>query len=68
MRYADAPGDLVRDRLPWMRICGPSPADPVPDARALLHFAKRLIRLGALNRSPRLDGAACSAAAGHQIM
>lgn len=39
---------LVRDRLSWMRFCGLSIADPVPDANTLWDFRETLIAKGAL--------------------
>ena len=39
---------LVRDRLSWMRFCGLSIADPVPDANTLWDFREALIAKGAL--------------------
>ena len=41
---------LVRDRLSWMRFCGPSIADPVPDANTLWDFREALIRAGAFDK------------------
>lgn len=38
---------LVRDRLSWMRFCGLSIADPVPDANTLWDFREALIAAGA---------------------
>ena len=40
---------LVRDRLSWMRFCGLSLADPVPDANTLWDFREALIKAGALD-------------------
>ena len=49
---------LLRDRLSWMRFCGLSLADPVPDANTLWDFREALIRAGALDRLfARLDRA-----------
>ncbi|MDX6751451.1 IS5 family transposase [Geminicoccaceae bacterium 1502E] len=49
---------LVRDRLSWMRFCGLSIADPVPDANTLRDFREALIRAGALDELfARLDRA-----------
>lgn len=49
---------LVRDRLSWMRFCGLSLADPVPDANTLWDFREALIRAGALDKLfARLDQA-----------
>ena len=39
---------LVRDRLSWMRFCGLTIADPVPDANTLWDFREALIAKGAL--------------------
>ena len=41
---------LVRDRLSWMRFCGLSIADPVPDANTLWDFREALIRAGAFDQ------------------
>jgi transposase, IS5 family len=41
---------LVRDRLSWMRFCGLTLADPVPDANTLWDFREALIRAGALDK------------------
>jgi transposase, IS5 family len=41
---------LVRDRLSWMRFCGLSIADPVPDANTLWDFREALIRAGAFDK------------------
>jgi IS5 family transposase len=38
---------LVRDRLSWMRFCGLTIADPVPDANTLRDFREALIEAGA---------------------
>jgi len=46
----EATEHLVRDRLSWMRFCGLSIADPVPDANTLWDFRETLIRAGALDR------------------
>jgi transposase, IS5 family len=46
----EATEHLVRDRLSWMRFCGLSLADPVPDANTLWDFREALIRSGALDR------------------
>lgn len=46
----EATEHLVRDRLSWMRFCGLSLADPVPDANTLWDFREALIRAGALDR------------------
>jgi IS5 family transposase len=49
---------LVRDRLSWMRFCGLSIADPVPDANTLWDFREVLIASGAFERLfDRLDQA-----------
>jgi hypothetical protein len=49
---------LVRDRLSWMRFCGLSIADPVPDANTLWDFREALIAAGAFERLfERLDQA-----------
>ncbi len=49
---------LVRDRLSWMRFCGLSIAEPVPDASTLWDFREALIAKGALERLfDRLDRA-----------
>ena len=49
---------LVRDRLSWMRFCGLSIADRVPDANTLWDFREALIAKGALERLfERLDQA-----------
>ncbi len=39
---------LVRDRLSWMRFCGLTIVDPVPDANTLWDFREALIAKGAL--------------------
>jgi len=39
----EATEHLVRDRLSWMRFCGLSLADPVPDANTLWDFREALI-------------------------
>ena len=41
---------LVRDRLSWMRFCGLTIADPVPDANTLWDFREALIAAGAFDR------------------
>ena len=41
---------LVRDRLSWMRFCGLSIADPVPDANTLWDFREALITKSVLDR------------------
>ena len=41
---------LVRDRLSWMRFCGLTIADPVPDANTLWDFREALITAGAFDR------------------
>jgi transposase len=41
---------LVRDRLSWMRFCGLTIADPVPDANTLWDFREALIAVGAFDR------------------
>jgi transposase, IS5 family len=41
---------LVRDRLSWMRFCGLTLADPVPDANTLWDFREALIRAGAFDK------------------
>ena len=46
----EATEHLVRDRLSWMRFCGLSLADPVPDANTLWDFREALIKAGALDR------------------
>jgi IS5 family transposase len=46
----EATEHLVRDRLSWMRFCGLSLADPVPDANTLWDFREALIGARALNR------------------
>lgn len=47
---------LVRDRLSWMRLCGLTIADPVPDANTLWNFREALIATGAFERLfERLD-------------
>jgi IS5 family transposase len=47
---------LVRDRLSWMRFCGLTLSDRVPDANTLWDFREALIRAGALDRLfARLD-------------
>jgi IS5 family transposase len=38
---------LVRDRLSWMRFCGLTIAEPVPDANTLWDFREALIAAGA---------------------
>ena len=49
---------LVRDRLSWMRFCGLTIADPVPDANTLWDFREALIAKGALEQLfERLDQA-----------
>ena len=49
---------FVRDRLFWMRSCGLSIADPVPDASTLWDFRETLIRAGAFDQLfERLDRA-----------
>jgi transposase len=49
---------LVRDRLSWMRFCGLTLADPVPDANTLWDFREALIKAGALDKLfARLDQA-----------
>lgn len=49
---------LVRDRLSWMRFCGLTVADPVPDANTLWDFREALIGAGALDQLfARLDQA-----------
>jgi transposase, IS5 family len=48
----------VLDRLSWMRFCGLTLADPVPDANTLWDFREALIKAGALNKVfARLDQA-----------
>jgi IS5 family transposase len=46
----EATEHLVRDRLSWMRFCGLSIADPVPDANTLWDFREALIRADALDK------------------
>lgn len=41
---------LVRDRLSWMRFCGLTIADPVPDANTLWDFREALIAAGAFEK------------------
>jgi transposase, IS5 family len=54
----EATEHLVRDRLSWMRFCGLSIADPVPDANTLWDFREALIGAGALDKLfERLDRA-----------
>lgn len=54
----EATEHLVRDRLSWMRFCGLSIADPVPDANTLWDFREALIQGGALDKLfARLDQA-----------
>ena len=49
---------LVRDRLSWMRFCGLTIADPVPDANTLWDFREALIAAGAIDTLfERLDRA-----------
>jgi len=49
---------LVRDRLSWMRFCGLTIADPVPDANTLWDFREALIEADALDKLfVRLDQA-----------
>lgn len=49
---------LVADRLSWMRFCGLSPGDAVPDANTLWDFREALIATGALEALfARLDRA-----------
>ena len=54
----EATEHLVRDRLSWMRFCGLTVADPVPDANTLWDFREALIGAGALDQLfARLDQA-----------
>jgi IS5 family transposase len=54
----EATEHLVRDRLSWMRFCGLTIADPVPDANTLWDFREALIAAGAFDRLfERLDKA-----------
>jgi IS5 family transposase len=54
----EATEHLVRDRLSWMRFCGLSIADPVPDANTLWDFREALIGAEALDQLfARLDQA-----------
>jgi transposase, IS5 family len=54
----EATEHLVRDRLSWMRFCGLSLADPVPDANTLWDFREALIAARALDKLfARLDQA-----------
>ncbi len=54
----DATERMVRDRLSWMRFCGLSIADPVPDANTLWDFREALIRAEVLgDLFQRLDRA-----------
>jgi IS5 family transposase len=54
----EATGYLVRDRLSWMRFCGLTIADPVPDGNTLWDFREALIAAGALDKLfERLDQA-----------
>ncbi len=54
----EATEHLVRDRLSWMRFCGLTIADPVPDANTLWDFREALIRADALDQLfARLDQA-----------
>lgn len=54
----EATEHLVRDRLSWMRFCGLTLADPVPDANTLWDFREALIGAGALDQLfERLDQA-----------
>jgi len=54
----EATEHLVRDRLSWMRFCGLSIADPVPDANTLWDFREALIGADALDKLfARLDEA-----------
>ena len=46
----EATEHLVRDRLSWMRFCGLTIADPVPDANTLWDFREALIAAGAFDR------------------
>jgi IS5 family transposase len=46
----EATEHLVRDRLSWMRFCGLSIADPVPDANTLWDFREALIEADALDQ------------------
>ena len=49
---------LVRARLSWMRFCGLTLADPVPDANTLWDFRAALLQAGALDQLfARLDRA-----------
>lgn len=54
----EAPERLVRNRLSWMRFCGLSLADPVPNANTLWNFREALIRADVLDEPfQRLDHA-----------
>ena len=54
----EATEHLVRDRLSWMRFCGLTIADRVPDANTLWDFREALIGAGALDKLfARLDRA-----------
>ena len=46
----EATEHLVRDRLSWMRFCGLTIVDPVPDANTLWDFREALIAAGAFDR------------------
>ena len=54
----EATEHLVRDRLSWMRFCGLTIADPVPDGNTLWDFREALIAAGRLDKLfGRLDQA-----------
>lgn len=45
----DATNTMVTDRLTWMRFCGLTPNDAVPDANTLRNFRDALIKAGVLD-------------------
>jgi IS5 family transposase len=54
----EATEHLVRDRLSWMRFCGLTIADPVPDGNTLWDFREALVAAGTLDKLfGRLDQA-----------
>ena len=54
----EATEHLVRDRLSWMRFCGLTLADPVPDGNTLWDFREALVAAGTLDKLfERLDQA-----------
>ncbi len=59
----EATEHLVRDHLSWLRFCGLTIADPVPDANTLWDFREALIGAGVLDELfDRLDQAIKDAA------